>query len=65
MGFSYFRGIGFLSGINILVPYRIEFIDVVKSCGFSYKKIILILIEIDFSFTNESWFGKIETNFIF
>ena len=39
MGFSYFHGIGVLSGINILVPYQI---DVVKSCGFSYKKIIFI-----------------------
>ena len=40
MGFSYFRGIGILSGINILVPHHI---DVVKSCGFNYKKIIFIL----------------------
>ena len=37
--FSYFRGIGVLSGINISVPYQI---DVVKLCGFIYKKIIFI-----------------------
>ena len=39
MGISYFRGIGVFSGMNILVPYQI---DVAKSYGFSYKKIIFI-----------------------
>ena len=38
-GFSYFRGSGALPGINTLVHYQI---DVVKSGGFSYKKIIFI-----------------------
>ena len=39
MGFSYFRWIGVLSGVNILAPYQI---DIVKLSGFSHGKIIFI-----------------------
>ena len=47
------------SGITISVPYQI---DVVKWCSFSYR--FFHLFYIHFSFTNKSYFWKMETTSI-